>query len=156
MKLRRSEWAQLGDSTQKGMSLVEGRLWSKLLMLPRPTVSDARHYIWTCLQAALASELAQYAFPTAQKSPFSTFSVLSPLACFATNSNVSTHWKHAEGMSLRYDAIFTLWCDFYKPVQNLFSTFSVIWEIIKPYKVGKYLIGFHLQLLYIRYLMTTW
>ena len=45
--------AQLGDSTQKGMSLVEGRLWSKLLMLPRPTVSDARHYIWTCLQAAL-------------------------------------------------------------------------------------------------------
>ena len=44
---------------------------------------------------------------------------------------------------------------FYKPVQNLFSTFSVIWEIIKPYKVGKYLIGFHLQLLYIRYLMTT-
>ena len=95
-------------------------------------------------------------FPTAQKSPFSTFSVLSPLACFAANSNVSTHWKHAEGMSLRYDAIFTLWCDFYKPVQNLFSTFSVIWEIIKPYKVGKYLIGFHLQLLYIRYLMTTW
>ena len=68
----------------------------------------------------------------------------------------STHWKHSEGMSLRYDAIFTLWCDFYKPVQNLFSTFSVIWEIIKPYKVGKYLIGFHLQLLYIRYLMTTW
>ena len=47
-------------------------------------------------------------FPTAQKSPFSTFSVLSPLACFDTNSNVSTHWKHAEGMSLRYDAIFTL------------------------------------------------
>ena len=40
------------------MSLVEGRLWSKLLMLPRPTVSDARHYIWICLQAALASELA--------------------------------------------------------------------------------------------------
>ena len=40
------------------MSLVEGRLWSKLLMLPRPTVSDARHYIRTCLQAALASELA--------------------------------------------------------------------------------------------------
>ena len=40
------------------MSLVEGRLWSKILMLPRPTVSDARHYIRTCLQAALASELA--------------------------------------------------------------------------------------------------
>ena len=58
MKLRRSEWAQLGDSTKKGMSLVEGRLWSKLLLLPRPTVSDARHDIWTCLQAALASELA--------------------------------------------------------------------------------------------------
>ena len=30
------------------------------------------------------------------------------VACFAANSNVSTHWKHAEGMSLRYDAIFTL------------------------------------------------
>ena len=43
---------------KEGMSLVEGRLWSKLLMLPRPTVSDARHYIWTYLQAALASELA--------------------------------------------------------------------------------------------------
>ena len=28
-------------------------------------------------------------------------------------------------------------------------------QIIKPYKVGKCLIGFHLQLLYIRYLMTT-
>ena len=28
-------------------------------------------------------------------------------------------------------------------------------QIIKPYKVGKYLIGFHLQLLYIRHLMTT-
>ena len=42
------------SSTKKGMSLVEGRLWSKLLMPPRPTVSDARLYIWTCLQAALA------------------------------------------------------------------------------------------------------
>ena len=30
----------------------------KTLILPRPTVSDARHYIWTCLQAAFASELA--------------------------------------------------------------------------------------------------
>ena len=58
MKLRRSEWAQLGVSTKEGVSLVEGRLWSKQLMLPRPTVSDARHYIWACLQAALASELA--------------------------------------------------------------------------------------------------
>ena len=58
MKLRRSEWAQLGVSTKEGVSLVEGRLWSRPLMLPRPTVSDARHYIWTCLQAALASELA--------------------------------------------------------------------------------------------------
>ena len=27
-----------------------------------------------------------------------------PLAYFAANSNVSAHWKHAEGMSLRYDA----------------------------------------------------
>ena len=79
-----------------------------------------------------------------------------PFGFWFANSNVSTHWKHAEGMSLRYDAIFTLWCNFDKPVQNLFSSFSVIWEIIKPYKVGKYLIGFHLQLLYIRYLMTTW
>ena len=35
-------------------------------------------------------------FPTAQKSPFSTFSVLSPLACFAANSNVSTYWKNAK------------------------------------------------------------
>ena len=28
-----------------------------------------------------------------------------PSACFDTNSNVSTHWKHAEGMSLRYGVI---------------------------------------------------
>ena len=28
-----------------------------------------------------------------------------PLACFDANSNVSTHWKHAEGISLRYGVI---------------------------------------------------
>ena len=28
-----------------------------------------------------------------------------PLACFDANNNVSTHWKHAEGMSLRYGVI---------------------------------------------------
>ncbi len=28
-----------------------------------------------------------------------------PSACFDANSNVSTHWKHAEGMSLRYGVI---------------------------------------------------
>ncbi len=39
-----------------------------------------------------------------------------PLACFnsqpihATNQhNQSTHWKHAEGMSLRYSVIVFLW-----------------------------------------------
>ena len=74
------------------MSLVEGRLWSKLLMLPRPTVSDARHYIWTRLQAALASELAwskpQYAVSNGSKIPlFDFFSAF------------------AEGMSLRYRVI---------------------------------------------------
>ena len=75
------------------MSLVEGRLWSKLMMLPRPTVSDARHYIRTCLQAALASELAwsypQYAVSNGSKIPLFDF--------FST---------FAKGMSLRYDAIF--------------------------------------------------
>ena len=63
-----------------------------------------------------------------------------PSACF---QGVYTFWiasNHAEGMSLRYDAIFTLWWDFYKPVHNIFSTFSVIWEIIKPYKVFRDLI----------------
>ena len=45
-------------------------------------------------------------FPTAQKSPFSTFSMLSPLACFDTNSNVSTHWKHAEGESTENIRVF--------------------------------------------------
>ena len=30
-----------------------------------------------------------------------------PLACFDANSKAS-HWKHAKGMSLRYDAIFGL------------------------------------------------
>ena len=28
-----------------------------------------------------------------------------PSACFDANGNVSTHWKHAEGMSLRYGVI---------------------------------------------------
>ena len=28
-----------------------------------------------------------------------------PLVCFDANSNVSTHWKHAEGMSLRYGVV---------------------------------------------------
>ena len=28
-----------------------------------------------------------------------------PSECFDANSNVSTHWKHAEGMSLRYGVI---------------------------------------------------
>ncbi len=28
-----------------------------------------------------------------------------PLASFDTNINVSTHWKHAEGMSLRYGVV---------------------------------------------------
>ena len=28
-----------------------------------------------------------------------------PSACFDANDNVSTHWKHAEGMSLRYGVI---------------------------------------------------
>ena len=28
-----------------------------------------------------------------------------PSACFDANSNVSMHWKHAEGMSLRYGVI---------------------------------------------------
>ena len=74
------------------MSLVEGRLWSKLLMLPRPTVYEARPYIWTCLQAALASELAwslpQFAVSNGSKIPlYDFFSAL------------------AEGMSLRYDVI---------------------------------------------------
>ena len=28
--------------------------------------------------------------------------------CFDANGKVSTHWKYAKGMSLRYDAICTL------------------------------------------------
>ena len=28
-----------------------------------------------------------------------------PLACFGANSNLSAHWKHAKGMSLRYGVI---------------------------------------------------
>ena len=31
-----------------------------------------------------------------------------PFGLWFANGNVSTHWKHAEGMSLRFDAIFTL------------------------------------------------
>ena len=44
-------------------------------------------------------------FPTALKSLFSTYSVHSPLACFGANSNLSAHWKHAKGISLRYGVI---------------------------------------------------
>ena len=36
---------------------------------------------------------------------FLTFSVLSPLACFNANTNVSTHWKQVKGISLRYGVI---------------------------------------------------
>ena len=36
---------------------------------------------------------------------FYSFSVLSPLTCFDAIYNVSTPWKHAEGMSLRYGAV---------------------------------------------------
>ena len=28
-----------------------------------------------------------------------------PLACFGANCNLSAHWKHAKGMSLRYGVI---------------------------------------------------
>ncbi len=66
------------------MSLVEGRLWSKLLMLPRPTVSDARHYRPVSKlrsQASLHGVNHNMPFPTALKSLFSTFSVLSTKAC---------------------------------------------------------------------------
>ena len=28
-----------------------------------------------------------------------------PSACFGANSNLSAHWKHAKGMSLRYGVI---------------------------------------------------
>ena len=113
MKLRRSEWAQLGDCTKEGMSLVEGRLWSKLLMLPRPTVSDAHHFIFWPVsklrpQASLHGVNHNLPFPTALKSSFSTFSVLSPSACFQCVDNLLLASKHAEGMSLRYDAIFAL------------------------------------------------
>ena len=36
---------------------------------------------------------------------FLTFSVLSPLACFNANTNVSTHREHVKGISLRYGVI---------------------------------------------------
>ena len=34
-----------------------------------------------------------------------------PSACFDGNHqfSVKTHWKHAEGMSLRYDSVFDSW-----------------------------------------------
>ena len=41
-----------------------------------------------------------------------------PSACFDANSNVSTHWKHAEGMSLRYGVIVLGRCGFF--TKNLF------------------------------------
>ena len=101
MKLRRSEWAQLGDSTKECVSLVEGRLWSKLLMQPRPIVSDAHHFIFGLVsklrsQASLHGVNHNMPFPTALKPLFSTFSVLSPLACFDANSNISVHFQQTK------------------------------------------------------------
>ena len=81
MKLRRSEWAQLGDCTKEGMSLVEGRLWSKLWSYynrPSPTLTTLFGSVSKLRsQASLHGVNHNMPFPTAPKSLFSTFSALS-------------------------------------------------------------------------------
>ena len=81
MKLRRSEWAQLGDCTKEGMSLVEGRLWSKLWSYynrPSPTLTTLFGSVSKLRsQASLHGVNHNMPFPTALKPFFSTFSELS-------------------------------------------------------------------------------
>ena len=59
-------------------------------------------------QASLHGVNHNMPFTTALKSLFSTFSALSPLACFQCVETLPIAAKHAEGMSLRYDAIWYL------------------------------------------------
>ena len=96
MKLRRSEWAQLGDSTKKGMSLVEGRLWSKYWCYhnrPSPTLATIFGPVSKLRsQASLHGVNHNMPFPTALKPLFSTFSVLSPSACRYIWWNFFTLW----------------------------------------------------------------
>ena len=51
---RRAIERSLVTRTKNVLSLGEGRLWSRLLMLPRPTVSDA-HILRTSLSPSCAS-----------------------------------------------------------------------------------------------------
>ncbi len=50
-----------------------------------------------------------------------------PLACFGANSNVSAHWKHAKGMSLRYGVIVSgnLMQHFYQEIMLSSGFFAV-------------------------------
>ena len=59
-------------------------------------------------QASLHGVNHNMPFTTALKSLFSTFSALSPLACFQCVETLPIAAKHAEGMSLRNDAIWYL------------------------------------------------
>ena len=77
MKLRRSEWAQLGDCTKEDMSLVEGRLWSKLWSYynrPSPTLTTLFGSVSKLRsQASLHGVNHNMPFPTALKPLFFDF-----------------------------------------------------------------------------------
>ena len=78
IKLRMSEWAQLGDCTKEGMSLVEGRLWSKLWSYynrPSPTLTTLFGSVSKLRsQASLHGVNHNMPFPTALQPLFTTFS----------------------------------------------------------------------------------
>ena len=98
--------AQLGDSSVHTVSsLGEGRLWLTIGHYhdrPSPTLGT-----WYCPITKLRSQASLYGvnhnapFPTALKIYLWYYLVV----YFDAIGNVSAHWKHAEGMSLRLGEI---------------------------------------------------
>ena len=96
IKLRMSEWAQLGDSTQKGMSLVEGRLWSSHWCYhdrPSPTLATIFGPVSKMRsQASLHGVNHNLPFPTAQNPSFQLFQCFRYFAS-ALNSCFSMYYQ---------------------------------------------------------------
>ena len=65
----------------------------------------AYHNVGTCLWHVSLQTAMYQRISNKPKEPSRWFALV---CLFDTNSNVSTHWKHAKGMSPRFDAIFTL------------------------------------------------
>ena len=61
-----------------------------------------------------------------------------PLACFDANGKVSTHWKHAKGMSLRYDANLHPIGVKKDPMERIHRVFWLFWESVCLFLVVGY------------------